>query len=123
MYGGRDYNPPPPFFSKVPSPFNQIHCSTHVPSKHPAANAQMVWLNSSEAKQWAAAAKAHALSELKKLFPRANISRFQVQVDFDTSHKANAEVLFPESDGSLSDPLIQDGKYWSQAMKDTLEFH
>ena len=59
----------------------------------------------------------------KKRFPRANISRFQVQVDFDTNRKATAAVLFPESDGSLSDPLIQDGKYWSQAMKDALGFH
>ena len=123
MYGGREYNPPPPFFSKVPSPFNQIHYSTHVPSKHPAANAQMAWLNTSEAKQRAAAAKAHALSEFKKHFPRANISRFQVQVDFYTNRKATAAVLFSESDGSLSDPLLQDGKYWSQAMKDALGFH
>ena len=123
MYGGREYNPPPPFFSKLPSPFNQIHHPTYVPSKHPAANAQMAWLNTSEAKQRAAAAKTHAISEFKKRFPRANISRFQVQVDFDTNRKATAAVLFPESDGSLSDPLIQDGKYWSQAMKDALGFH
>ena len=90
MYRGREYNPPPPFFSEVPSPFNQIHYSTQVPSKHPAANAQMASLNSSEAKQRAAAAKAHALSEFKQHFLRANISRFQVQVDFDTNRKATA---------------------------------
>ena len=59
----------------------------------------------------------------KKRFPRANISRFQVQADFDTSRKSTTAVLFPESDGSLSDPLIQDGKYWSQAMKDASGFH
>ena len=80
--------------------------------------AELKWFNSSEAKQRAAAAKAHAISEFKKRFPRANISRFQVQVDFDTNRKATGTVLFPESDGSLTDPLIQDGKYWSQAMKD-----
>ena len=116
MYGGREYNPPPPFFSKLPSPFNQIHYSTHVPSKHSEAkgfNIQIAWLNTSEAKQRAAAAQAHAISEFKKRFPRANISRFQVQVNFDTNRKATAAVLFPERDGSLSDPLIQDGKYWS----------
>ena len=62
-------------------------------------------------------------SEFKERFPRANISRFQVQVDFDTNRKATAAVLFPESDGSLSDPLIQDGKYWSQAMKDASGFY
>ena len=40
--------------------------------------AEMAWLKSSEAKQRAAAAKAHALSEFKKRFPSADISRFQV---------------------------------------------
>ena len=40
MYGGRDYNPPPPFYSP-PSPFNhQIHHFTYVSSKHPAENAE-----------------------------------------------------------------------------------
>ena len=38
--------------------------------------AEMAWLSSSEAKKRAAAAKARALSEFKKRFPRANISRF-----------------------------------------------
>ena len=32
-------------------------------------------------------------------------------------------MLFPDSDGSLTDLLIQDGKYWSQALKDALGFH
>ena len=73
MNRGREYNPPPPFFSKLPSPFSQIHHSTYVPSKHPAANAeakgskaQMAWLNTSEAKQRAAAAKAHAIFRIQK---------------------------------------------------------
>ena len=46
--------------------------------------AEWKWLKSSEAKQCTDAAKAHALTEFKKWFPSANISRFQVQVDFDT---------------------------------------
>ena len=75
--------------------------------------AEMAWLNTSEAKQRAAAAKANAISEFKKRFTSVDISRFQVQVDFDTNRKATAEVFFPESDGSLSNPLIQDRKYWS----------
>ena len=83
----------------------------------------MKWFISSEAKQRAAAAKAHAISEFKKRFPRANISRFQVQVDFDTNRKATGSVLFTESDGSRTDPLIKGGKYWSQALKDALGFH
>ena len=127
MYGGRDYNPPPPFYSP-PSPFNhQIHHSTHVPSKHPAANAETKsfnaewkWLSSSEAKQRADAAKAHAFSEFKKRFPSAKISRFIAQVDFDTNLKATARVLFPDGDGSWENPLIEDRKYWSQPLKDAL---
>ena len=126
MYGGRDYNPPPPFYS-TPSPFNhQIHHSTQVPSKHDAINdfkVPMSWVNSSEAKKHIAAAKAHAISEFKKRFPRADISRFQEEVEFDSKRKATATVLFTESDGSQTDPLIKDRKYWSQALKNALGFH
>ena len=81
---------------------------------------QMAWLSSSEAKQRADAAKAHAISEFKKRFPRADISRFQEEVEFDSNHKATATVLFTESDGSQTDPLIKDQKYWSQPLKDAL---
>ena len=82
--------------------------------------AEMKWFSSSEAKQRAAAAKAHAISEFKKRFPRANISRFQEEVEFDSNCKANATVLFTDSDGSQTDPLIKERKYWSQALKDAL---
>ena len=125
MYGGRDYNPPPPFYSP-PSPFNhQIHHSTQVPSKHSAvkANAQISWVNSSEAKQRIAAAKAHAISEFKKHFLRADISRFEEEVELDANRKATATVLFTESDGSQTDPLIKDRKYWSQGLSNVLGFH
>ena len=63
MYEGRDNNPPLPFYSP-PKPFNhQIH-----PLTHPAANAELKWLNTSKAKQRGAAAKAHALSAFKSAF-------------------------------------------------------
>ena len=78
-------------------------------------------MNSSpEAKQRSDAAKAQALSEFKKRFPRANMSRFQVQVEFDANRKATARVLFPDGDGSWENPLIEDSKYWSQPLKDAL---
>ena len=117
------YNPPPPFYSP-PSPFShQIH-----PSKHPTENAETKsfnaewkWLNSSpEAKQRSDAAKAHAFSEFKKRFPRADISKFQARVDFDSNRKATGRVLFPDGDGSWENPLIEDRKYWSQPLKDAL---
>ena len=66
--------------------------------------AELKWFNSSEAKQRAAAAKAHAISEFKKLFPRANISRFQVQVDFDTNRKATGTVLFSREQWFIDRP-------------------
>ena len=83
----------------------------------------MSWVNSSEAKQRIAAAKAHAISEFKKRFLRADISRFQEEVEFDSNRKATATVLFTESDGSQTDPLIKDRKYRSQPLKDALEIH
>ena len=111
-----DYTPPPPFFSS-PSPFNhQIQASAAAK----AYNAEWKWLSSSEAKQRSAAAKAVALSEFKKRFPQANTAKFQVQVDFDTNRKALGRVLFPDGGGSWEDPLIEDQKYWSPALKAAL---
>ena len=83
--------------------------------------AEWKWMNTSpEAKQRSAAAKAHALSEFKKRFPRANMSKFIVQDEFDSNRKATARVLFPDGDGSWENALIEDSKYWSQPLKDAL---
>ena len=81
---------------------------------------RLTWLSSPEAKQLADAAKAQAISEYKKRFPRADMSRFDVEVDFDSNHKATGEVLFKESDGSKTDPLIQDRKYRSRSLMEAL---
>ena len=54
---------------------------------------EMAWLSSSEAKQRSDAAKALAISEFKKRFPRADVSRFQVKVDFDPNRKAMVMVM------------------------------
>ena len=72
MAGARDYNPPPPFFSSL-RPFS------HQISESAAAKAydsEWKWMNSSEAKQRSAAAKAQAMAEFKKRFPRADMSKF-----------------------------------------------
>ena len=131
MSGGRDYNPPPSFYSP-PKPFNhQIHSKENVDAWLKSVNikqldvakglkSQMAWLSSSESKQRADAAKAQAISEFKKQLPRADISKFHVEVDFDSNRKATASVLFKESDGSQTDPLIKDHKYWSQPLKHAL---
>ena len=83
--------------------------------------AEWKWMNSSpEAKQCSAAAKAQALSEFKKRFPSADMSKFIAQVEFDANRKATARVLFPDGDGSWENALIEDSKYWSQPLKAAL---
>ena len=83
--------------------------------------AEWKWMNSSpEAKQRSDAAKAQALSNFKKRFPRADVTKFIAQVDFDANRKATGRVLFPNGDGSWENPLIEDQKYWSQPLKDAL---
>ena len=84
---------------------------------------QKLGLSTSEAKQRIAAAKAYALSKFKKRFPNADISRFQVEAEVDTNSKATVTVLFTESDGSQTNPLIKDRKYWSQALMNALQLH
>ena len=119
MAGARDYNPPPPFLSS-PTPFNhQIQESAAAK----AYDAEWKWMSSTEAKQRSAAAKSQALSEFKKRFPRADMSKFIAQVEFDANRKATARVLFPVGDGSWEDALIEDSKYWSQPLKDALGMH
>ena len=116
MAGARDYNPPPPFFSS-PRPFNhQIQESAAAK----AYDAEWKWMNSSEAKQRSAAAKAQALSDFKKRFPHAQMSRFEVEVEFDANRKALGRVLFPDGESSWENPLIEDQKYWSPALKAAL---
>ena len=85
--------------------------------------ADMKWLSSSEAKQRSAAAKALALSEFKRRFPSADVSKFIVRVEFDPNRKATGRVLFPDGDGSWKYPLIEDRKYWSRPLMDASQMH
>ena len=110
-----DYNPPPPFLSS-PRPFNhQIKESAAAK----AYDAEWKWMTTStEAKKLSDAAKAKALSDFKKRFPHAQMSRFQVQVEIDANRKASGEVLFPNGNGSWE--LIGDQKHWSPALRAAL---
>ena len=110
-----DYNPPPPFLSS-PRPFNhQIKESAAAK----AYDAEWKWMTTStEAKKLSDAAKAKALSDFKKRFPHAQMSRFQVQVEIDANRKASGEVLFPDGNGSWE--LIGDQKHWSPALRAAL---
>ena len=83
--------------------------------------AEWKWINTSpEAKQRSDAAKAKALSEFKKRFPRADMSKFIVQDEFDSNRKALGRVLFLDGNGSWENAQIEDSKYWSQPLKDAL---
>ena len=121
--GGHDYSPPPPFFTPPPNPYHPTYHSTYLPRKHPAVNSKLDWLKFSEAKKRGAVAKANAISEFKKRFLNADMSRFEVQVDFDANHKDTGEVYFRESKDSLADLLLTDRKHWTQAMKGALGMH
>ena len=105
-----DYNPPPPRSSN-----HQIKES----AASKAYDAEWKWMTTSpEAKQRSDAAKAKALSDFKKRFPHAQMSRFQVQVEIDANRKASGEVLFPNGNGSWE--LIGDPKHWSPALRAAL---
>ena len=68
-----------------------------------------------------AATKAQALAAFKKRFPRANIARFEEEVEIDpTTRKPTATVLFTESDGSQTVVMLKPQKYWSHDLKDAL---
>ena len=105
-----DYNPPPPRSSN-----HQIKES----AASKAYDAEWKWMTTSpEAKQRSDAAKAKALSDFKKRFPHAQMSKFQVQVEIDANRKASGEVLFPDGNGSWE--LIEDPKHWSPALRSAL---
>ena len=71
--GGRDYSPPPPFFSTG------------------AFNRRKVMLRTTE--HDSLDSKAKALSYFKQRFLNADMSAFTVEVDFDENHKATGEVF------------------------------
>ena len=107
---------PPPFFTP-PNPFRQTHYATGtdpLPNWSPSMKAAL-------ADPRIAAAKAQVLTAFKKRFPRANIARFEEEVDIDpTTRKPTATVLFTESDGSQTIVMLKPKKYWSHDLKDAL---
>ena len=72
-----------------------------------------------EAQKIATAAQEKAWNELLKTFPRADRSKFVIQVDFIKNHKAVAEVFLKTSDG-LTSVFGSDSRFWSQQMKTAL---
>ena len=117
--GGRDYGPPPPFFST--GAFNRRKGMPRT-TEHDSIDSKLNWMKSPEAKKLAEAAKAKALSYFKQRFPNAYMSAFTVQVDFDENHKATGEVFFKEGQDSLKGVFGSDRNYWPEAMKNVLGF-
>ena len=90
------YGPPPPFYSPNPqAPLPQ-------PQQAPQEDPEWKWMTSPEAKKLAAAARAKAISDFKKRFPNADMSKFKTEVSFE-GHKAEADVLFIEGPDSWAD--------------------
>ena len=118
--GGRDYGPPPPFFST--GVFNRRNVVQRT-SEHDTIDLKLKWMKSPEATKLAAAAKAKSLLYFKQRFPNADMSAFTVEVDFDESHKATGEVFFKEGQGSLKSVFGSDCNYWPEAMKNALGLH
>ena len=118
--GGRDYDPPPPFFST--GAFNRRNVMPRT-SEHDTIDSKLKWMKSLEATKLAAAAKEKALSYFKQRFPNADMSASTVQVDFDENHKATGEAFFKEGQGSLKGVCGSDRKYWPKAMKNALGLH
>ena len=92
--GGRDYNPPPPFFST--GAFNRRNVV-----QRSSKDSKFKWIMSPEAIKLVAAAKAKAISYFKKRFPNADMSAFTAEVDFDENHKTTGEVYSREGQGSF----------------------
>ena len=78
-------------FNPNPKPF-----FTPTQTYHPSylkRDPEVAWMKSPEANKLAAAAKAKALSDFKKRFPKADMTKFKTEVSF-AGHKATADVLF-----------------------------
>ena len=104
------FNPnPPPFFTPT---------QTYHPS-YLKRDPEVVWMKSPEANKLAAAAKAKALSDFKKRFPKADMTKFKTEVSF-AGHKATADVLFIEGPDSWADISLIDRKDWTEPMKAAL---
>ena len=91
--GGRDYSPPPPFFSKGAFKRRKVMPRT---TEHDSIDSKFKCMKSPEATKLAAAAKTKSLSYFKQRFSNADMSTFTVEVDFDENHKASGEVFFKE---------------------------
>ena len=116
MYQRHAFGAPPPFFTPPPDPYNPKH-RAYATGKQSTSSSGMMnakdydaewkWMNSSPEAKQLSELKAQALSEFKKRFPRADMSRFIVQDEFDSNRKATARVLFPDGDGSWENALIE----------------
>ena len=118
--GGRNYSPPPSFFST--GTFNRRKVMPRT-AEYDSIDSKLKWMKSPEATKLAEAAKAKSLSYFKQRFPNADMSAFTVQVDFDENHKATGEVFFKEGQGSLKGVFGSDRNDWPEALKNALGLH
>jgi len=79
------------------------------------------WLTSKAGQKAAQDAKDKAWAELKRRYPRADLTKLTTEASIDDSHNVTADVMFEAGpDGLMQSVSGSDRKYWSQAMKDAL---
>ena len=77
----------------------------------------LAYLTSSEAKTFAAAAKAKVLQAFQQKYPNADMSTFVAEASFPSKTNAKADVLYIEGPGTWQ--LVDEGdrKYWPADME------
>ena len=80
------------------------------------------WARRPDTKAKLASAKKNAWTQFTNQFPNADKDQFYVQTSADENFKISAEVFFNESAGSSVSVFGSDRKYWSQQMKNALDF-
>ena len=119
--GGRDYGPPPPFLDQISKALQPKKDPTRSPEVAVAYSIASAALQRKAAliKHATDAAKAKAISDFKKRFPNADMSKFKTEVSFK-GHIATADVLFIEGPDSWADISLIDRKDWTEPRKAAL---
>ena len=78
------------------------------------------WLKSKESDKISSQKKKEAWEKFNKAFPRADLSKFTVEVVFYSKTKVEATVYFKAGDGLQQSVFGSNRKFWSNEMKKAL---
>jgi len=84
--------------------------------------AMIKWITSPESKKIAASAQEKAWKDLQQQYPRADRSKFEIEVFYSKKnfHTATTEVFFKGNSGVSTSVFGSDKRYWSPEMKTAL---